>query len=348
MGKASSFVDWAAARRVGGTVAGIGPPVHGTERARLTEDFSDALSEAERLASDHTGLSPDGPPTRPWVMTRGEWVGQNLRGFQTLIEPFAARTMTSRGDGPLGAVRRKVLAAQIGGLLGYLSRRVLGQYDLFLPPDDRELLYFVGPNVAALERRFGLRPAEFRLWLSLHEVTHRLQFDGVPWLRPYLVGLATEYLESLELDPRRLIETVRRAREEVRRSNEWRGMGLLFLLMTPEQRQTFHRMQALMSVLEGHGNHVMEVLSRDRIQSAPRMRRILQERRRSEGVGRVVQRAIGIETKVRQYDQGERFVAEVVERAGREGFSRVWDDPGNLPSMGEIHRPEAWVQRVAP
>jgi coenzyme F420 biosynthesis associated uncharacterized protein len=256
--------------------------------------------------------------------------------------------MPSRTEGPLGAVRRKVLAAQIGGLLGYLSRRVLGQYDLFLPPDDRELLYFVGPNVAALERRFGFRPPEFRLWLSLHEVTHRLQFDGVPWLRTYLLGLANDYLEALELDPRRLIETVRRAREEARRSNEWRGMGILFLLMTPEQRETFHKMQALMSLLEGHGNHVMEALSRDRIEGAPRMRRILQERRRSEGVGRVVQRAIGIEVKVRQYDQGERFVAEVVERTGSEGFARVWEAPGHLPTMGEIHRPGAWIERVSP
>lgn len=349
MGSASSrLVDWGTAGRVGSRVAGTGPLIRGSGRARLTEDFAHSLSTAEELARDYTGLSPIGPPTRPWVMTRSEWVRQNLRAFEALLEPFAAKTVGSRRDGLLTPVRRKVLAAQVGGLLGYLGRKVLGQYDLFLPPDDRDLLYFVGPNVTGVERRFGFPPEEFRLWLSLHEVTHRLQFDGVPWLRSYLLGLANEYLESIELDPRRLIETVRRAREEARRSSEWRGLGVLFLLMTPEQRQTFRRMQALMSLLEGHGNHVMEVLSQDRIRSAPRMRRVLRERRRSEGVGKVVQRAVGIEVKVRQYDQGERFVSEVVDLVGRDGFGLVWAAPENLPTMGEIHRPEAWVERVAP
>jgi coenzyme F420 biosynthesis associated uncharacterized protein len=349
VGSASSrLVDWGTAGRVGSGVAGDGPLIRGSDRARLTEDFADAVSKAEKLAANYTRLDPTGPPTRPWVMTRAEWVRQNLRGFDALLEPFAAKTMGSRREGLLTPMRRKVLAAQVGGLLGYLGRKVLGQYDLFLPPDDRDLLYSVGPNVIGVERRFRFPPQEFRLWLSLHEVTHRLQFDGVPWLRSYLMGLANEYLESIELDPRRLIETVRRAREEARRSNEWRGLGFLFLLMTPEQRQTFRRMQALMSLLEGHGNHVMEVLSQDRIRSAPRMRRVLRERRRSEGVGKVVQRAIGIEVKVRQYDRGERFVGEVVDRVGQDGFHLVWAAPENLPSMGEIHQPEAWVQRVAP
>ena len=346
MAVSARLVDWAAARRIGSAVAGPGPSIPAAERAHMVEHFSDVVSQAEALASDLTGLRTGGPATRPWVMDRAEWVQQNLRGFETLLEPVADRIVGSR-EGPLSAVRRKVLATQLGGLLGYLGRKVLGQYDLFLPPDDRDLLYFVGPNILAIEQRYGLVPADFRLWVSLHEVAHRLQFDGVPWLRGYLMSLVREYLDSIELDPRRLIETFRRAREEAQRSDTWRGMGFLFLLMTPEQRETFRRMQALMSVLEGHGNHVMNALGEGRIATAPKMRRVLRERRRSSGAGRAVQRAVGLDVKIRQYDAGERFVAEVVGAAGMDGFNRVWERPEHLPRLEEIARPDAWIERVA-
>lgn len=346
MHASDQLVDWGVAKRVGATVSGDGPQIPGAHRARMVDEFTEILAEAEGLVTDLTGLSIDGPATRPWVMTRREWIGQNLRGFEGLLDPLADRVLRG-ADGPMAGVRRKVLATQLGGLLGYLARRVLGQYDLFLPPDDRELLYFIEPNVIGIERRFALRPREFRLWLALHEVTHRVQFDGVPWVRGYMMDLVREYLDSIDLDPRRLIETFRRAREEAQRSSAWRGLGFLFLLMTPEQRETFQKMQALMSLLEGHGNYAMNALSEDRIETAPRMRRVLRERRRSSGAGRAFQKAIGLDVKIRQYDAGERFVAEIVSTAGMETFNRVWDRPENLPLLDEVARPDAWIQRVA-
>jgi coenzyme F420 biosynthesis associated uncharacterized protein len=288
----------------------------------------------------------EGGPTPPWVMSRPEWVSQNLRGFESVLEPVARRLLGSRLRSTMAPIRRSVLAFQVGGILGYLGRKVLGQYDLFLPPDDRELLYFVGPNVVEVERQFRFPGRDFRLWLSLHEVTHRLQFEGVPWLRGYLFELVDEYLATLELDPRRLIDGLRRAMEEARRSGRWREMGILFLLMTPEQRETFQRMQALMSLLEGHGNYVMDTLSEGRVRAAGKMRSKLKERRQ-QGMNRTIQRAVGLDVKVRQYDIGERFVASVVELAGQEGFARVWERRENLPTLGEIGRPEAWVERVA-
>ena len=342
---AARLADWGTARRIGATFSGEGPIIAPVDRARLSEDFAQAVSEADARVAELTGLAIEGPLTRPWVMTRDEWVAQNVRGFETLLEPVAHRLM-SGGNGPLAAVRRKFLAAQVGGLLGYLSRRVLGQYDLFLPPDDRDLLYFVGPNVVTIERRHRLDREEFRLWLSLHEVTHRFQFDGVPWLRAYLRGLVDEYVDTLELDPRRLIEAFRRAREEARRSSAWRGVGLLFLLMTPEQRDTFRRMQALMSLLEGHGNYAMHVLSQGRISGASRFERVLRERRSSAGPGRAFQKAIGLDAKVRQYGDGERFIAAVVDRAGMDAFNRVWERAEHLPTLEEVSDPEAWVRRV--
>ena len=342
---ASRLVDWDAAASVARLAAGTGPPTNRSEQERMNDDFRGSVAEAESMIAGFTGLAVQGPPTRPWVMSRPQWIDRSLRGFETAIEPLARRFMERTREGPSDGIRRKVLAAQAGALLGYVARRVLGQYDLFLPPDDRDLLYFVGPNVLGVERKFDFQPQDFRLWISLHEVTHRVQFSGVPWLREHVMGLVDTYLESVELDPRRLVEIVRRAVDEARRGARWHGMGIVFLIMTEEQRETFRKMQAVMSLLEGHGNHVMHSLAKDRIRGADRMRRALDRRR--AGANRVLQKAIGLEAKVAQYGLGERFISHVVDRAGPEGFAKVWQRPEHLPTLDEVYRPDRWVDRVA-
>ncbi|HEX2025493.1 MAG TPA: zinc-dependent metalloprotease [Actinomycetota bacterium] len=344
---AARLLDWGAAAKIGRRVAGPGPSTGPAERARLVDDFEDAMGEADVLVQDLTGLRLPAARSRPWVMSRGEWVGQNLRGFEQVLEPAAARLLGRRLEGPGAPFRRRVLAAQVGGILGYLGRKVLGQYDLFLPGDDRDVIYFVGPNVVEIERRHRFPRRDFRRWLAFHEVTHRVQFEGVPWLRGYLASEVASYLGTLELDARKLFERLRRAREELEGEPAWREMGILFVLMTPEQRETFRRMQALMSLLEGHGNYVMDRLSEGRVRSATRMRRTLQRRRHRQGFERMVQRAVGLDVKIRQYDMGERFVAEVVDRAGPDGFARVWERPEHLPTLEEVAQPEALVARVA-
>lgn len=344
---AARLIDWSQAGRIGARIAGPGPPIAPADRALMDEEFAQALSQADPLVQELTGLRLDGPATRPWVMSRREWIRQNLRGLERVLDPVAERLIGSRPESGMAGVRRSVLALQVGALLGYLGRKVLGQYDLFVPPDDRDVLYFVGPNVAEVERRYRFSRPDFRLWLSLHEVTHRVQFEGVPWLRGYLTGLVDEYLDSLELDPRALMDGLRRAVEEARRSGRWREMGMLFLFMTPRQRDTFRRMQALMALLEGHGNFVMDTLAEGLVEGGDRMRRVLAERRHRKGWDRMVQRAVGFEAKVRQYDLGERFVAGAVEAAGRDGFARVWADPSHLPTLEEIGRPQDWARRVA-
>lgn len=343
---AARLIDWDSAARIGSRVAGSGPSITAADRSRLERDFAEVVGEADEVVSAFTGLRLRGSATRPWVMSRNQWVTQNLGAFEEVLEPVAQRLLGARLEGTMAPVRRSVLALQVGGLVGYLGRKVLGQYDLFLPPDDREILYFVGPNVVEVERQFRFPRRDFRLWLALHEVTHRAQFEGVPWLRSYLFELVDEYLSTLELDPRRLIEGLRRALDEARRGGRWREMGILFLVMTPEQRETFQKMQALMSLLEGHGNYVMDALSEGRVRAAGRMRRKLKERR-TQGMNRTFQRAVGLDAKVRQYDIGERFVARAVDLAGAEGFARVWERPEHLPTLEEIGRPEAWVERVA-
>jgi coenzyme F420 biosynthesis associated uncharacterized protein len=344
---AERLVDWKTAVVLGARTSGTGPPMAALDRARIAEDFAELVPEAETLVASFTALGPVSRPARPWVMTRNQWLQANLRAFERVLEPFAQRVLPSRPEGVVAEIRRKTLGAQLGGLLGYLSRKVLGQYDLFVPPDDEGLLYFVGPNIAGLERRHGFAPRDFRLWLSLHEVTHRLQFAGVPWLRGHVSAMVDSYLATVEVDPKRLMDSLKHAVDEVREGTvEWRGMGWIFLLMTPEQRDLFQRMQAMMSLLEGHGNFVMDAVSKDRIPSVATFKRRLQERRERPGVEKAFQKAIGFDSKVRQYDVGERFVARVVEQVGMAGFNRVWDEPANLPTLEEVGSPERWVARV--
>lgn len=343
---AARLLDWETAGRIGARLAGPGPALKRPDIEGLREDFAECTEQAETTVRDFTGLQLDGPPSRPWVMRRSEWITQNLRTFERVVEPLARRVLEKRSDGPFAQVRRKTLGVQLGALLGLLGRKVLGQYDPFAPPDDRNLIYFVGPNVVELEQRYGFPVPDFRLWLCLHEMSHRLQFDGVPWLTGYIAGLVRTYLDAVELDPGRLLESIQRAREDLRKEDQRHGLGVLFLLMSPEQRETFRRMQAVMSLLEGHGNYVMDALSEGRVRDAPRMRRVLHERHHSKGVGRVVQRVAGLDAKVRQYSLGERFVAAAVQRAGMSGFNRVWDSASNLPTLEEIQSPNAWVERV--
>src|SRR5438128_460042 len=173
---AEKLVDWQTALLVGRRVAGRGAGLNSLDRARLVEDFAELLPQAEAQVEAFTGLGPGGYRSRPWVMTRNQWIQTNLRGFERILEPLAEKMVGMGSESVLAPVRRHLLGAQVGGLLGYLGHRVIGQYDIFLPPDDDGLIYFVGSNVAAIERKFHFPPREFRLWVSLHEVTHRLQF----------------------------------------------------------------------------------------------------------------------------------------------------------------------------
>ncbi len=343
--RAARLADWGIAHDVGRRVAGPGVMITAVERARMREDLAELTGLSESLIVEFTGLATDGFRSRAWVMSRGEWISQNIRALQRLLEPLAERVLADRPNP--AALRRKTLGVQIGVLLGYVSRKVLGQVDVFLPPDDEGLIYFVGPNVADAEQRFQLPRKDFRLWIALHEVTHRIQFGSATWLRAYIGGLIDKYLATVQLDSRELLSQLKRAAEEARSGGDWRGAGAFFLLFTPEQRELFFRMQSVMSVLEGHASFAMNEVARGRVEDVDLMRRALHARRRSKGLERSFQRAIGLESKITQYDAGERFVRDVVARAGMDGFNRIWRDEGSLPTTKEIAEPARWVERVA-
>jgi coenzyme F420 biosynthesis associated uncharacterized protein len=202
--------------------------------------------------------------------------------------------------------------------------------------------------VAVVELRFSLPPRDFRLWIAIHEVTHRVQFGAAPWLRSHIRAQVDRYLSTISLESTDFAAQLRRAIEEARAGADIRGMGGVFLLLNEEQREIVRHVQGVMSLLEGHASFVMNEVAKDHVADLARMRKALAERRRrASGAERAFQRAIGFDKKIEQYDAGERFVREVVSRSGMEGFNRVWLAPESLPTVEEIAEPDRWVARVA-
>ncbi|MEP6758273.1 MAG: zinc-dependent metalloprotease [Actinomycetota bacterium] len=347
--QAARLADWDTALRTGRTVAGPGPKVTPEDRTALRVDLSAQVTEAESLVRTFTDLEVTGFRSRAWIMGRGDWIRQNLKGLQRMLEPLAQRIAEERpstlSDRP--TFSRKALGVQVGGLLGYVARRVLGQVDVFLPPDDEGLIYFVGPNLVDVERSFALPPRDFRMWVAIHEVTHRVQFSSAPWLRTELSAMVDGYLRTVSLEPKEIVEQLGRMVEQLRPGAPADGPGGILRLLTPEQRPLFERTQAMMSLLEGHASYVMNQVAADVVEDLPRLRGALARRRAVGGWEKRVQRAIGFDQKIAQYDAGERFVHEVVERIGMSGFNLVWQAAGNLPQHGEIDDPDRWIARVA-
>jgi coenzyme F420 biosynthesis associated uncharacterized protein len=232
-----------------------------------------------------------------------------------------------------------------------MSTRVLGQYDLLIGEDGEspgDVVYFVGPNVLALERRHGFPPREFRLWIAIHELTHRAQFTGVPWMRPHFLGLVDRGVAIAAPDPKDLLASLTRSAGEIRAGrNPLADSGLVGMLATPEQLTTLHSIQALMSLLEGHGDVTMNRAAADQIPGAKRFADTLQTRRDSAGgVVKLIQQLLGFEAKMRQYREGELFVEAVEAAGGTQLLARVWEAPERLPTLEEVREPARWIARL--
>ena len=343
-------VDWEFAETVSHRVAGHDPLGDSYHRRSLEQDFSDATAKAADLVADFTGLTPSVDVAAGRVVSRQEWATLNLRSFRTLLDPVTERLGERVGRSPAMRIGRRVAGAEAGALLGWFGRRVLGQYDLFdggADPDGVGSVYYVGPNVLALESRHGFPPRAFRLWIALHEVTHLVQFTGVPWMREYFLGLIDESLQALDPDPARLVRALGEVLEKLRAGkNPLDDGGLVSLLASPEQREILGRIQALMSLLEGHGNYVMDRLGADHVEGKDHMAAVLRERRNARGVSRQVQRAMGVELKLRQYSVGESFFDAVEEAAGTTALEALWAGPESLPTLSELGDARRWVERV--
>ncbi|HHC08502.1 MAG TPA: hypothetical protein ENK55_07275 [Actinobacteria bacterium] len=342
-----SKVDWAVATAVGSATAGRHALEGGYHMARFARRAPGIVAEASALVAEETGLSLPGVPEVA-VISRAEWVELNVRSFARLLAPVEARLAEQPGFGR--AVASRLVGVELGAVLGFLARRVLGQYELVLPTGDDDhgdTLVFVGGNVLDLERRFEFRPREFRFWVALHEATHRAQFVGVPWMRDHFLGLVAELLDAARPEPGRLARVARELRDAAKAGRPVVGdTGLFGLLVAPDRRPVLDRIQALMTLLEGHGHVVMDRIGERMLVGQTRMSRMLASRR-ADPRTQALLRLVGLEMKLRQYEEGARFVTAVEREAGFAALEAAWRGPEYLPSLAEIAEPRRWLERVA-
>ena len=356
------LADWSLAERLGWVVGSSGlPDVAPSEVASLRADLETTVARADAVAREVTGLGVGLEPAGARVIGRRVWIRDNLAAMAHLTDPVADRLV--RTSGLARSVARRGIAVQLGVVFGYLSTKVLGQYEVFHPEAEAGgrpgpgRLTLVGPNLVELERTVlpgsGVSPAELRMGLCLHEVAHRLQFEGVPWLRPRLRAIVDGYLGEARLEPEQIREAARAAGRLLADPSRLTDReSLLAVVLTPTQRRLFDEAQSLMSLLEGHGNVVMDwgaevVAARDGLEVDPGRVRGVLNRRRQQASDQALRKLLGLGLKAQQYRLGERFIFAVADRHGREAFDLVWRDPANVPSRAELDDPDAWVARVA-
>jgi coenzyme F420 biosynthesis associated uncharacterized protein len=334
-------IDWKLAGTVARGVANMQPAGNPEPFEQLTQP----AAEAERLVSEYTGLVPSAPVPAAEPVDRSTWIDANLSSLETVLEPTAARL--TGGIGPLGAIAGGVLAIEAGAVSGFLAGRVLGQYEFpVLEPDRPARLLFVAPNLAHAANSLEAPDDQLLRWVALHEMTHALQFGGVPWLRAHLADMLRELLSALELDPRTLLR-VPDVTDLRRLFDRLREDGLAMVVVGPGQRDSLNRVQAFMAVLEGYAEHVMDAVGATVLDDLPALRSALQRRRRDRsGLLKLLERLIGMDLKLRQYEQGKAFCDGVVARAGIAGLNRVWASPEAMPSVEELDDPAGWLART--
>ena len=357
-------IDWRAAQRIGERIAGSPPDgdVQTGSLEPLAHDFA-------KRVSAYSGLPVPSELPALETVDRPEWIAANLRTMRPLLGPLGERVGERAGPlaGPLRSATGFLLGAQVGALTGVLSQRVLGQYDLPLLDDSvPPRLLLLAPNLALTARNLGVDRDELVAWVAIHEITHAVQFSAAPWLRGHLGGMLRDLIEGLQVtlggrsagrrqgeatgkaaaeDPRRpklpdpgeLLELLDRAR---------RG-ELLRLALGEDRWQLVERMQAAMSLIEGHAEHTMDAVGAEVLPSLPRLRTALNRRREARPLPwRVLERLLGLELKLRQYEIGRRFCDAVVADGGPQALAGAWSEPAALPTMDELQQPGKWLRRT--
>ena len=302
------------------------------------------------------------------IVDRPGWIDANVDSLQSMLEPVVAAMLAKRKSpaklaglgenmAKLGGIvpgtgadlvkdlGGKVTGAEAGALMSFLASKVLGQYDL--APDGTPRLLLVAPNVLQTETEIGVDPADFRLWVCLHEETHRVQFTAVPWLRQHVIDSARRLSIDIAPDPEQLGAMIRQLAHNLPDALRSGGNGLTDLFATPAQRAQIARVTAIMSLLEGHADVVMDDVGPAVVPSVEHIRaRFGQRRKAVGGVDKLLRRLLGLEAKMRQYRDGAVFVRAVTDKVGTDGFNAVWTSPETLPLPEEIENPSIWVQRV--
>jgi coenzyme F420 biosynthesis associated uncharacterized protein len=355
------IIDWDVAVSTGTRFARPGPQVSLAEARQTVAELRELSVAVERPVREVTKLQSKVAPGKVAVVDRAGWIRANVDGFRVVLDPLAEqmrqRTPAASAGGLVMGVGSRISGAQAGLILSYLSSRVLGQYELFLPPGTGDSgeepvgrLTLVAPNIVMVERELQVNPRDFRRWVCLHEETHRVQFTSVPWLRAYVQDQMSEFLLASDLDPGAILSRLRAAADAV--AGAVRGgdsESLVEAIQTPRQKEILARLTALMTLVEGHGDYVMDAVGPQVVPSVAEIREKFNSRRRTAGrVEQTVRRLLGIDLKMKQYAEGSRFVTAVVDEIGMDGFNQIWESPETIPTMAEIHDPRAWITRVAP
>ena len=354
------MIDWDTAIATGVRWARPGPQVSLSEAREAVDDLRELAAVVAEPVQRVTGMSgaPDGGVVA--VVDRPGWIRANVDGFRVVLDPLAkhlARSGRAPGGSFVASVGSRMTGFQAGLILAYLAGRVLGQYELFLPPDPAAppdsapagRLTLVAPNIMMVERDLGVDPHDFRRWVCLHEETHRTQFTSVPWLRGYVQQQMTDLLLASDLDPATVLRRLRAAADAVTgavRGDEERP-SVIEAIQTPEQREILDRLSCVMTLVEGHGDYVMDAVGPEVVPSVEQIRKRFNARRGTAGRGeQALRRVLGFDLKMKQYAQGSRFVNGVVSEAGMEVFNRVWTSPATLPTKDELSAPGRWLARV--
>jgi coenzyme F420 biosynthesis associated uncharacterized protein len=345
---ATPLIDWMIAEKIAAYVAGEG------DAPALTVELAPLATDAARRVVDYTRLTPVHELPPPEGVGRREWISANLGSMRRMLDPVLDRASEKLGSlkGPRSLSVSVVSTIEIGVVVGFLAQRVLGQYELVLleetPADAPPRLLFVLPNLGAAVKALGAPEDEFLTWVTLHEVTHAVQFSGVPWLQPHMAGLVSELLRSMELrmeGPRRL--RMPSAAEVRRIAGAVRHGDIIGIFASEGERATIDRVQATMAVIEGHAEHVMDAVAPELLPSLPKLRAALDRRRHSQsGRARLLAKLLGLEMKMRQYEQGKLFCDEIVRRAGTDALVAVFSAPEALPTIDELTDPVAWLLRM--
>lgn len=340
----SDVIDWPLAVSTGVRLAPAGPIVSPAEAVEIVADIRSAARRAIEPVREVTGLVADDDTHHAVVVARPEWLRANVDQMRIAVEPLSQLLREKKPSALVRETGARTSALQMGAVLALLSTKVLGQYEAFGEDPRRPgRLMLVAPNIVHAERQLEVPASDFRLWVCLHEETHRVQFSAVPWLSTFFTEQVHDYLRATDSDT---WTTLRRVAGEIRSRGE-SGLGVIDLLQTPEQRAILERLTALMSLLEGHADVVMDEVGPQVVPSVAMIRERFDRRRTQHGfVDGLVGRLLGLEAKLRQYTQGAAFVRGVVAEVGMTGFNEVWTSPAALPTPTEIGDPGAWVRRV--
>jgi coenzyme F420 biosynthesis associated uncharacterized protein len=334
-------VDWDFAAATGARLARPGPPSTDYTQRQIIDELAESSKRAEGPVRDVTGLATDHEVPDALIVDRPHWVR---------LAAGSMRVMTGGDDQPLGFLRGRITGAQTGAVLAFVSSGILGQYDPFAPDGGKLLLIY--PNIIAVERQLRVVPKDFRLWVCLHEVTHRVQFTANPWLADHMssaLGVITEDAgDDFGKAAGRLAAFVRDRRDGAAEPNSEGMIGLLRAMQSEPQRQALDQLLVLGTLLEGHADHVMDAVGPAVVPTVSSIRQRFDERRRRKQppLQRLIRAMLGFDAKISQYTRGKAFVDEVVSRVGMERFNTIWSGPDTLPQPHEIDKPARWIDRV--